>query len=290
MSQKHVVVIIGASGIGLAAARRIAGDRTIVLGARSQTTRDTAKEALQAEGHTVKTIEVHVSDHASVKAFAHQAASIGTIDVVVHTAGVSPMTAESTEEIIQVDLLGAAYVIDAFQEFAVQGTSVICISSMSAHMTFALPPVSAALQRHLALAPVAELINHEEYKQVLPTAGHQAYAFAKYANNLRVQGAAMAYGEKGARINSISPGVIMTKMGHQKLEGEMASGIKAMIGASPLKRAATPADVANTIAFLAGQESSYITGSDLKVDGGSVASTRWLLYSDGLPREQTSAA
>ncbi|USW54244.1 Putative short-chain dehydrogenase/reductase SDR, NAD(P)-binding domain superfamily [Septoria linicola] len=279
MSQKHVVVIIGASGIGLAAARRIAGDRTIVLGARSQTTRDTAKEALQAEGHTVKTIEVHVSDHASVKAFAHQAASIGTIDVVVHTAGVSPMTAESTEEIIQVDLLGAAYVIDAFQEFAVQGTSVICISSMSAHMTFALPPVS-----------VAELINHEEYKQVLPTAGHQAYAFAKYANNLRVQGAAMAYGEKGARINSISPGVIMTKMGHQELEGEMASGIEAVIGASPLKRAATPADVANTIAFLAGQESSYITGSDLKVDGGSVASTRWLLYSDGLPREQTSAA
>ncbi|GIZ43666.1 hypothetical protein CKM354_000688300 [Cercospora kikuchii] len=293
MSSNHIIVIIGASGIGLAAARRIAGNRTLFLGARSQSTLNTAKDTLTDEGFEAVTHEIKISSLESVRTFAAAAASHGIIDVVVHTSGVSPSTATSVEEVIQVDLLGTAYVIDAFLEYASEATSVICVSSSAAHMGFAWPTLSASLQRHLALAQCSELLSHEDY-QNFEYAGPQskvlwAYWFAKYSNLLRVQGAAIAYGKKDARINSISPGLTMTKMGRAECEGENGEGMKAMMESSPIKRAATPYDVANAIAFLAGSDSSYITGSDLKIDGGVVSSMRWEVLNDGLPADDTGA-
>ncbi|PPJ57598.1 hypothetical protein CBER1_04804 [Cercospora berteroae] len=294
MSPNHIVAIIGASGIGLAAARRIAGNRKIFLGARSQSTLNTARKILIDEGFEVVTHEIQISSLESVRTFATAAASHGIIDVVVHTSGVSPSTATSVEEVIQVDLLGTAYVIDAFLQYASEETSVICVSSSAAHMSFAWPQLNPDLQRHLALAPVNELLSHKDY-QNFEYSGPQsktlwAYRFAKYSNLLRVQGAAIAYGKKGARINSLSPGLTMTKMGRAECEGENGEGMKAMMESSPIRRAATPYDVANAIAFLAGSGSSYITGSDLKIDGGVVSSMRWETLKDGLPGDEVEAS
>lgn len=265
---RNVLVVIGTGGMGLAIARRLGGGRRLLLADYSSSALDAAVATLEGEGHDVRGHIVDVSDHVSVEKLAADAAAAGRIDAVVHTAGVSPVMA-SARQIYQVDLLGTAHVIDAFFPVASPGTSLVAVASMAGQ--FASLP--ADLEQHLATAPAGQLLDH---KCIDPDAHPAiAYTLAKRGNQLRVQAAAHAWGGKGARINTISPGVISTPMGRAELEGEAGTHIQSMIDLSGARRAGSPDDIAAAAAFLTGPDSTFITGNDLLVDGGVISTQRW---------------
>ena len=265
---RNVLVVIGTGGMGLAIARRLGGGRRVLLADFSPASLDTAVTTLTNEGHDVLGHTVDVSDRGSVEKLAADAAAAGRIDAIVHTAGVSPVMADA-QQIYRVDLLGTAHVIDAFHTVAIAGTSLVAVASMAGQ--FASLP--ADLERHLATAPAEELLDH---KGIDPDAHPGiAYTLAKRGNQLRVQAAAHAWGSKGARINTISPGVISTPMGRAELQGEAGTHIQSMVDLSGARRVGSPDDIAAAAAFLTGPDSTFITGNDLLVDGGVISTQRW---------------
>ena len=266
---RSVVIVIGTGGMGLAVARRLASGRRLLLADYSEASLDAVTTALRGEGHAAEAHAVDVADRASVEKLAAAAGEAGRIDAVIHTAGVSPVMA-TARQIYQVDLLGTAHVIDAFLPVASPGTSLVCVASMAGHFA-SLPP---DLERHLATAPTDQLLIHELIDLDSPDAA-SAYLLAKRGNQLRVQAAARSWGAKGARLNTISPGVISTPMGQAELQGPTGEFIQAMIDMSGAGRAGTPDDIAAAAAFLAGSESSFITGNDILVDGGVISTQRW---------------
>ena len=182
------------------------------------------------------------------------------------------------KRIYEVDLLGTAHVIDAFLPVASAGTSMVCIASLAGHTMASTVAADPDLETHLATAPTSQLLGHKALSLDADNdyAGSgSAYGLAKRGNQLRVQAAAYAWGSKGARINSVSPGIIATSMGNQEMKGPGAERVKGLLGISAARRPGTPDDVANVVAFLVGNESAFVTGSDLFVDGGEWAGMRW---------------
>ncbi|MFD7131144.1 SDR family oxidoreductase [Streptomyces sp. NPDC059894] len=264
-----VVVVIGVGGMGLAIARRQGVGNKVLLADFNELTLSSAANELRRQGHDVTEQTVDVSQRASVAALADEAARLGAVTQVVHTAGLSPAQA-SAAAVLAVDLLGTALVLEEFARVITPGGAGVAISSMAGHM----PTVrlSAEQQQALAHTPADELLdlpftNPEEL-------GKGAYPLAKYGNRLRVQAASAQWGERGARINSISPGVIATPMGQQELDSESGQVMRAMVAASGTGRLGTPDDIAAAAAFLLGPDATFITGNDLLVDGGVIAAIR----------------
>lgn len=269
-----VLVVIGVGGMGLAIARRLGAGRTVLLADFDETTLTTAATTLHGEGHEVKTQVVDVSDHSSVAALADLAAGLGRVTHVAHTAGVSPEQAP-IEAVLKVDLLGVALVLDEFARVIAPRGAGVVIASMAGHMG-ALPPEQ---EKALAVTPAAELLDLSFLAS--ETLGHPgiAYTVAKRGNAVRVQAAAAAWGKRGARINSISPGVISTPMGRQELSGESGQRMQGMVNMSATGRLGTPDDIAGAAAFLLDPQAGFITGTDLLVDGGVVAAVRGVQWS-----------
>lgn len=263
--QKNVAVVIGTGGMGIAAVRRIGAGRTVVLADFNQGALDGVAETLRGDGYDVVAHLVDVSQKESVDTLATDAAALGPIVAVVHTAGLSP-TQAPTAAILAVDLLGTAHVLDAFGDVIAPGGSGVFISSMSAYMM----PVSAELEQAFALTPTDDLLNIPGARaEDFANPGH-AYGVSKRANQFRVRRAATQWGARGARVNSISPGVISTPMGQQELAGESGAHMRGMIAMSGTGRIGTPDDIAAAVAFLTGPDASFITGTDILVDGGVI--------------------
>lgn len=264
-SQREVLVIVGAGGMGVSVARRSGGGRVIVLADVNEAQLKSAAEGLSADGHQVLTQQVDVTSRASVATVADVAASSGRVTSVVHTAGLSPEQA-SAEAVLAVDLLGVALSIDEFGRVIAPGGAAVIIASMAAHM---IPAIDADVQRLLAETPTDELLNLDACSAI--TDSRLAYPFAKRANQIRVAAAASEWGQRGARINSISPGVISTAMGRLELSSESGGLMRAMVDNSGVRRIGTPEDIAAATEFLLGPAATFITGTDLLVDGGAVA-------------------
>jgi NAD(P)-dependent dehydrogenase (short-subunit alcohol dehydrogenase family) len=264
---RDVAVVIGAGGMGVAIARRIGQGRSLLLSDFNEAALRTVAEQLRAEGHDVTTHAADVSDAASVASLAAAAAALGRVTHVVHTAGLSPVQA-SAAAILRVDLLGVAQVLDAFAEVIAPGGAGVVISSMAGYMAGTLPK---EMEAALAVTPTADLPALPFLSAEAITDPGAAYTIAKRANALRVQAAAGPWGRRGARINSISPGIISTAMGQQELASASGDRMRAMISMSAAGRLGTPDDIADAAAFLLGPTSSFITGTDLLVDGGVVA-------------------
>jgi NAD(P)-dependent dehydrogenase (short-subunit alcohol dehydrogenase family) len=277
MSPRNVVVIIGTGGMGLAIARRLGSGAHLVLADFSQAQLDNAAEILRGEGQTVHAIQTDVSNLESVQNLAKQASQLGTIRAIAHTAGLSPVQAP-LDKIYQVDLLGTVHVVDTFLTVASTDTSVVVIASLAGHQ--AQGTLSAELEKHLATAPADKLLDHPELapppdlQENAP--GLRAYGISKRANIIRVQASAAAWGKKGARINSVSPGIISTAMGHQEFNGPLKEQLHGLVENSPAARVGTPSDVANVAAFLCSPEASFITGEDVLLDGGWASSRKWI--------------
>lgn len=245
--------------------------RNIFLADYSRAMLDKAEQSLRSEGHTVSSISMDVSSYGAVHKAAQAAAALGPIDAIVHTAGVAP-GASNSRQIFEIDLLGTANVLDAFLPVVSHGTSLVCIASMAGSMI----PISLNLEKHFATAPRDQLLQHKDIDlSGEGAAAGMAYAVAKRGNQLRVQAAAVTYGRKGARVNSVSPGVILTRLAQAQLDALGGESMRAMIAMSAMKRIGTPGDIANAVAFLCSRESSFISGVDLLVDGGAVAGRKW---------------
>jgi NAD(P)-dependent dehydrogenase (short-subunit alcohol dehydrogenase family) len=261
----EVLVIIGSGGMGLSVARRVGAGRVIVLADVDTACLETGTAALSSDGHHVLAREVDVTSRSSVAALAELADGAGRVTAVVHTAGLSPQQA-SAEAILAVDLLGVALTIDEFGHVIKPGGAAVVIASMAAHMQPALDPT---VERQLATTPTDKLLGLEACSSI--TDSRLAYPFAKRANQIRVAAAARSWGERGARINCISPGVISTAMGRLELSGESGGLVQAMVDNAGLRRVGTPDDIAAATEFLLGPSAAFITGTDLLVDGGVVA-------------------
>jgi len=266
MSQ-DVLVIIGTGGMGLATARRIGAGRSLLLADNSPQRLDAAARVLRAEGYQVTTRQTDVADHGAVAGLAGLAAGMGTPRQVVHTAGVSPAQAP-VPAILAVDLCGVGYVVEEFGRVIAPGGAGVVIASMAGRTLGGLP---ADQERRLASVPADELGGLPFAAAERFGSGGHAYAFAKHANVLRVRHAAASWGRRGARINSVSPGVISTALGRAELDSPIGGAVQSMIDGSPARRIGTADDVAAAVEFLLGPGASYITGADLLVDGGVTA-------------------
>jgi NAD(P)-dependent dehydrogenase (short-subunit alcohol dehydrogenase family) len=253
--------------MGLAVAQRLGLGSTVVLADVSRTALSGAADSLRSGGYDVVEQVTDVSVESSVVALAEVAVGLGRVEVVVHTAGVSPVQA-SVEAILSVDLLGAALLLDVFSHAIAPGGAGLFISSMAG----SLAPLDPDLERRLMDSATADLLSLPELSvEVVADAG-TAYSLAKRANQLRVRSAALAWGRRRARVNSISPGIISTPMGNAELAGPNGEFMRGMITGSPAGRVGTAHDIASAVEFLVSPAASFITGTDLLVDGGVVAS------------------
>jgi NAD(P)-dependent dehydrogenase (short-subunit alcohol dehydrogenase family) len=264
----EVLVVIGVGGMGQAIARRLGAGKTVLLADYNEETLASVAESMSADGHRVEGRIVDVSSTESVRALADYAASLGAVSQVAHTAGLSPAQA-SAEAILAVDLLGVALVLQEFGEVIAPGGAGVVIASMAGHL---FPPLTAEQERALAHHPPGELLELDFVTQ--HTIPGIAYAIAKQANHIRVRSASLQWGRRGARINSISPGIISTSMGQQELASSVGDGMRAMIAMSGTGRIGTADDIAAATAFLLGPDATFITGTDLLVDGGVVAAAK----------------
>jgi NAD(P)-dependent dehydrogenase (short-subunit alcohol dehydrogenase family) len=264
LMRNDVIVIVGSGGMGAAIAHRLGSGRTIVLSDVNPRNLDAATRTLSANGHDVHARTVDVTSPRSVTELVEYAAAFGPITNLVHTAGVSPEQAD-VDTILHVDLLGVALVLEQFGEVIEAGGAGLVIASMAGHFH---PVMDPGVEHELASTPSRDLLAMPACAPALFGNPQEAYGFAKRANHLRVAAAASAWGKRGARVNSISPGVISTAMGNQELNGSSGAVIKAMIDGSAAGRIGTPDDIAAAVEFLLSPAAGFITGTDLVVDGG----------------------
>ncbi len=264
---KDIVVVIGSGQIGQAIARRVGMGKHVLLADLHEKNVLAAAKVLGDAGYETSTATVDVSSRAAVDALVRMATGLGPITGLVHAAGVSPSQA-APATILQVDLYGTALVLEAFGTAIAPGGSGVVIASQSGHR---LPPLTPEQNRALATTPVDELLDLpflsvDEVRDSL-----HAYQLSKRGNALRVMAAAGRWGRRGARVNTISPGIVMTPLARDELAGPRGEGYRRMIDGSPVGRAGTPDEVGAVAALLMGPEGGFISGSDVLIDGGVTA-------------------
>ena len=264
---KNVIVVIGAGSIGQAIARRVSAGKHILLADLKQENAEAAAKTLSEAGFEVSTTKVDVSSRASVEALVRTATAIGEVSGLIHAAGVSPSQAPP-KVILKVDLYGTALVLEEFGKVIAKGGSGVVIASQSGHR---LPPLTLEQNKVLATTPVEELLKLPMLQPDKVTDPLNAYQLSKRGNSLRVMAEAVNWGKRGARINTISPGIIITPLAKDELSGPRGAGYRNMIEKSPAGRAGTPDEVGNLGALLMGADGAFITGSDFLMDGGVTA-------------------
>jgi NAD(P)-dependent dehydrogenase (short-subunit alcohol dehydrogenase family) len=203
-----------------------------------------------------------------VHALAAKAAGLGDVVGLIHAAGVSPSQA-SPETILHVDLYGTAVVLEEFRHVIARGGAGVVISSQSGHR---LPALTLEQNKALATTPTGELLKLDFLQPDHVKDSLHAYQLSKRANSLRVMAEAVHWGKRGARLNTISPGIVMTPLAKDELTGPRGEGYRRMIENSVAKRAGTPDEVGTVGALLMGPDGGFITGSDFLMDGGVTAS------------------
>ncbi|MBF0553796.1 MAG: SDR family oxidoreductase [Nitrospirae bacterium] len=264
---KNVIVVIGAGSIGQAIARRVGAGKHVLLADLHQKNADVAAEVLSNAGFEVSTTTVDVSSRASVHALVQTAIAFGEVTGVIHAAGVSPSQA-SPKTILKVDLYGTALVLEEFGNVIARGGSAVVIASQSGHRLDAL---TAEQNKALAMSPADELLSLSMLQPSQIKDSLHAYQLSKRGNSLRVMAEAVRWGKRGARVNTISPGIVITPLAKDELTGPRGEGYRRMIELCPAGRAATPDEVGTVGALLMGTDGAFITGSDFLMDGGVTA-------------------
>ncbi len=263
----NVLVVIGAGQIGQAIARRVGVGKHVLLADMRQDNANAAAEVLGNMGYEVSAATVDASSRKAVHALVETATKLGDVTGLIHAAGVSPSQAPPPV-ILKVDLYGTALVLEEFGNVIVRGGAGVVIASQSGHR---LPPLTVEQNRALATTPVEELLSLSFLQPGQVKDSLHAYQLAKRGNSLRVMAEAVRWGKRGARINAISPGIIITPLAKDELTGPRGEGYRRMIQMSAAGRAGTPDEVGTVGALLMGTDGGFITGSDILMDGGVTA-------------------
>ena len=263
----NVIVVIGAGSIGQAIARRVSAGKHVLLADLRQQNADAAAKVLSDAGFDVSTASVDVSSRQSVHALVETATAIGAITGVIHAAGVSPTQASPTA-ILKVDLYGTALVLEEFGNVIARGGAGVVIASQSGHR---LPALSPDQNKALATTPTDELLALPMLQADQVKDSLHAYQLSKRGNSLRVMAEAVRWGKRGARVNTISPGIIITPLANDELKGPRGAGYRRMMELCAAGRAGTPDEVGTIGALLMGPDGAFITGSDFLMDGGVTA-------------------
>jgi NAD(P)-dependent dehydrogenase (short-subunit alcohol dehydrogenase family) len=267
---RDVIVVIGPGQIGQAIARRVGVGKHVLLADLRQENADAAAEILGNAGYETSVATVDVSSRQAVHALVETATALGDVRGLIHAAGVSP-TQASPATILKIDLYGTALVLEEFGNVIAPGGAGVVIASQSGHR---LPPLTVEENRALATTPVEELLDLPFLRPDQVTDSLHAYQLAKRGNSLRVMAEAVRWGERGARVNTISPGIVMTPLAKDELSGPRGEGYRRMIESSAAGRAGTPDEVGTVGALLMGPDGGFITGSDFLMDGG-VSAAYW---------------
>lgn len=264
---KKVIVVIGAGSIGQAIARRVGAGKHILLSDLNQANNEAAAKTLSEAGFKVSTTIVDISSRQSIHTLVDTATKIGSVTGLIHAAGVSPSQA-SPATILKVDLYGTAVILEEFGNVIAQDGAGVVISSQSGHR---LPALTVEQNKALATTPADELLDLPFLQPNQVTDTLHAYQLSKRGNSLRVMAEAVRWGKRGARLNTISPGIIITPLAKDELAGPRGDGYRKMINTSAVGRAGTPDEVGNVANLLMGQDGAFITGSDFLMDGGVTA-------------------
>lgn len=262
------MILTGAGQIGMAIARRMGAGMKIVIGDKSPQHAASIAETMNRAGFDAIPVEMDLSSRDSILALIDTARSCGEITMLVNAAGVSPSQA-SVETILQVDLYGTAVLLEEVGRVISRGGVGVTVSSQSGHR---LPALGEEADRLLATTPTEELLALEilQPRNIRDTL--HAYQLAKRCNVKRVMAEAVKWGRQDARINSISPGIIVTPLALDEFNGSRGYFYKKMFARCPAGRPGTADEVANVAELLMGPRGSFITGSDFLVDGGATAS------------------
>jgi NAD(P)-dependent dehydrogenase (short-subunit alcohol dehydrogenase family) len=263
-----VVVVIGAGSIGQAIARRVSAGKRVVLSDLRDENAAAAAEVMLDAGFDVSTATVDVSSRRSVQELVETATRFGDVTGLIHAAGVSPSQA-SPATILAVDLYGTALVLEEFGNVIARGGAGVVIASQSGHRLAAL---TAEQDAALATTPTEDLLKLPMLRPDQVTDPLNAYQLAKRGNSLRVMAETVRWGKRGARVNTISPGIIFTPLARDELTGPRGEGYRRMIDLCPAGRGGTPDEVGTVGALLMGADGAFITGSDFLMDGGVTAS------------------
>lgn len=269
---KEIIVVIGSGSIAQAIARRVSVGKHILLADINIGNAQEAEKTLAQAGFEVSTTTVDVSSRQSVQALVKMAAGLGEIKGVIHTAGLSPSQA-AAQDIIHVDLYGTAVVFEEFGHHIARGGSAVVIGSQSSHR-LAVDAFSQAQIDALATLSPEALLELPWVKEVNDSL--YAYQLSKRGNAARVMAEAVKWGKRGARINCISAGIVYTPLAYDELNSaERGEFYRNMLAKSPAGRGGTPDEIGALAEFLFGPGGTYISGSDLLIDGGATASYKY---------------
>lgn len=266
--RKDVMILTGAGQIGMAIARRMGYGMKIVIGDKSRENAEKISDIMNKAGFDAVAMEMDLSSRDSIKNMISESQTYGDITMLVNAAGVSPSQA-SVGTILRVDLYGTAVLLEEVGKVIAEGGCGVTISSQSGHRMPALTPEEDAL---LALTPTEELLGLEMLQPGNIRDTLHAYQMAKRCNVKRVMAEAVRWGQRGARINSISPGIIVTPLAIDEFNGPRGDFYKNMFAKCPAGRPGTADEVANVAELLMSRAGAFITGSDILIDGGATAS------------------
>lgn len=265
---KNVMILTGAGQIGMAIARRMGYGMKIVIGDKKPENAQAIARIMNDAGFDAVPVEMDLSSRASIRRIIAEAQKYGDITMLVNAAGVSPSQAP-IEAILKVDLYGTAVLLEEVGKVIAHGGVGVTISSQSGHRMKQLTPEE---DEQLACTPTEELLKlpllqPENIRNTL-----HAYQLAKRCNEKRVMAQSVEWGEKGARINSISPGIIVTPLAIDEFNGPRGDFYRNMFAKCPAGRPGTADEVANVAELLMSSKGAFITGADFLIDGGATAS------------------
>ncbi len=265
--RRDVIIWTGAGQIGLAIARRIGTGKTIVVGDKSISHAQTAAEILRKAGFEVYATETDLASKESILSLIAEAQKYGEIKHMINSAGVSPSQA-SIETILKVDLYGTAVLLEEVGKVITEGGTGVTISSQSGHR---MPALSPEIDEQLATTPVEHLLELDVLQERNIRDTLHAYQLAKRCNVKRVMAEAVKWGRRGARVNSISPGIIVTPLAIDEFNGPRGDFYKNMFAKCPAGRPGTADEIADVAELLLNERGAFISGADFLVDGGATA-------------------
>ena len=265
---KDVMIVTGAGQISMAIARRMGYGKKIILGDKNENNAQAVSKIMNQSGFDVEPFMMDMSSRTSIQAMVQKATEYGEVKALVCGAGVSPSQA-SIEVILQVDLYGTAVLMEEVGKVIAKGGAGVIISSQSGHR---LPALTPEQDRSLAMTPTEDLLKLDFLQPEKIRDTLHAYQLAKRCNEKRTMYEAVRWGERGARINDIAPGIIVTPLAIDEFNGPRGDFYKNMFAKCPAGRPGTADEVADVAELLMSERAQFITGSTFLVDGGATAS------------------